>query len=155
MVDAAGPELSAITSALLRECYGPRWSVEFVTVRASADGKKDVEDCILRVTDANEGYDPRDATQFSGGQRVILGEAISLALATIAIRRAGMAGCTLVRDESGAALDEETGPLYVAMLRRAAALAGARRVLWVTHNQSLVPLCDARVRIADGQFVTE
>jgi exonuclease SbcC len=152
LVDAAGPELSEIASALLRECYGPRWSVAFRTTRIGTDGQE-IEDFIVEVTDSHEAVpNPRDAREFSGGQRVIIGEAVSLALATIAIRRSGLQGCTLVRDESGAALDEETAPLYPAMLRAAARLAGARRVLFVTHNPALPALCDGRVTVQAGQF---
>jgi exonuclease SbcC len=155
LVDAAGPELSEITSALLRECYGPRWSVTFRTTREGADGRE-IEDLVCEVTDANESSpDPRDATAFSGGQRVIVGEAISLALATIAIRRAGLQGCTLIRDESGAALDAETAPLYPRMLRTAARLAGAARVLFVTHDPTIPPLCDGVVRVAAGEIRIE
>lgn len=154
LVDAAGPELSTLATTLLRESYGPRWSVTIETTRPSADGKREIEDCVVSVLDSIDGG-RRDGREWSGGQRVILGEAVSLALATIAIRRLGMPGCTLVRDESGAALDAENAPRYVSMLRRAAELAGAARVILVTHDPSVPSLCDARVRVEAGTIRVE
>ena len=83
----------------------------------------------------------------SGGEKTILGEAISLALSTLACRRSGVDRPTLVRDESGAALDADKAVAYVAMLRRAAEMIGADRVLLVSHAPKVQALCDARVEV--------
>lgn len=145
-IDAGGPELGAIASDLLHHAYGSRWTVSLDTTRQSSDGKRTLEDCEITVIDTLRGREgPLES--FSGGERVVLGEAVSLALTTIACRNAGVERPTLVRDESGAALDEAAGRAYVAMLRRAADLIGADRVLFVSHSPSMVELADARIEI--------
>lgn len=148
-IDAAGPELTALANDLLHSCVGPRWTVSIETTRASADGKSQLEGCEVRVLDTERGRDA-EASTFSGGERVILGEAVSLALTMLACRRSGLQGVTLVRDESGAALDPDNGRAYVAMLRRAADLVGASRVLFVSHSPEVVAMADAQIDVSAG-----
>lgn len=145
-IDAAGPELTALVNDLLHTCIGPRWTVSIETTRLSADGKRQLEGCDVRVIDTEGGRDA-EASTYSGGERVILGEAVSLALAMLSCRRAGLLGVTLVRDESGAALDPANARAYVQMLRRAAQLIGARHVLFVSHSPEVVEMADARIEV--------
>lgn len=145
-IDAAGPELTELVNDLLRSCVGPRWTVSIETTRPSADGKRLLEGCEVRVLDTERGREA-EASTFSGGERVLLGEAVSLALTMLACRRSGLRGVTLVRDESGAALDPANARAYVAMLRRAAEIVEASRVLFVTHVPELVELADARIDV--------
>lgn len=151
-IDAAGPELTELVNDLLRTCVGPRWTVTIETQKLSADGKRMLEGCEVRVLDTVAGREGAAET-FSGGERVLLGEAVSLALSMLACRRAGLVGVTLVRDETGAALDPANGRAYVAMLRRAAELVGARQCLFVTHVPELAELADARIVVAGGTAV--
>ncbi len=150
-IDAAGPELSELATDLLHRSYGPRFTVSIETTRLDATGKRELEECYVNVVDTEQGTDG-DADRLSGGERVLVGEAIRLALTTVSCRRAGLSGVTLVRDETGAALDPDAGPAYVAMLRRAADLIGADRVLFVTHSPELWALADARIEVKDGQL---
>jgi exonuclease SbcC len=145
-IDAAGPELTELVNDLLRTCFGPRWTVSIETTKPSADGKRQLEGCEVRVLDTVAGREA-EASTYSGGERVLLGEALSLALTMVACRRSGLRGVTLVRDESGAALSPANGRAYVAMLRRAAELVGASRVLFVTHVPELAELADARINV--------
>lgn len=149
-IDAAGPELTELVNDLLHTCHGPRFTVSIETTRLSADGKRQLEGCEVRVIDTERGRDA-EASTFSGGERVIIGEAVSLALAMLACRRSGIEGATLVRDESGAALDAANRPVYVAMLRRAADLVGAQHILFVSHDSQVVELADARIDISQGR----
>lgn len=148
-IDAAGPELTAIANDLLHTCVSRRWTLEVRTQRASADGKRQIEGCDVVVIDTERGREG-EAETFSGGERVLLGEALSLALSVLACRRHGVVGPTLVRDESGAALDASNGRAYIAMLRRAAEFIGADKVLFVSHSAELQELADARIHVADG-----
>lgn len=145
-IDAAGPELTTLINDLLHSAHGPRWTVTIETQRLSADGKRTLEGCDVRVLDVERGRDTTAET-LSGGERVIVGEAVSLALSMLACRRAGMERPTLVRDESGAALDGKAARAYVAMLRRAAELVDADRVLLVSHTPEVWSMCDAEVRL--------
>ncbi len=151
-IDAAGPEVTAIANDLLHSCVSRRWTIEVRTQRTSADGKKQIEGCDVIVIDTERGREG-EAETFSGGERVLIGEALSLALSVLACRRIGVDGPTLVRDESGAALDAANGRAYVAMLRRAAELIGASHVLYVSHSPELQELADARIHIEDGRAV--
>lgn len=145
-IDAAGPELTAIINDLLHSCAGTRWTVSIETTRASADGRKLIEGCEVRVLDTENGRED-EASTFSGGERVVIGEAVSLALSMLACRRACIERPTLVRDETGAALDPANAAAYVAMLRRAADIVGADRILVVSHSPDVIELCDARIEI--------
>lgn len=150
LIDAAGPELTELVNDLLRHALGSRWTVTIETTRLSADGRKQLEGLDVRVIDTERGRDAPVET-YSGGERVLLGEAVSLALTMLACRRSGLEGVTLVRDESGAALDPERAHAWVSMLRRAAEIVGASRVLLVAHNPEVVELCDSRLVIRDGR----
>lgn len=152
-IDAAGPELTAIVNDLLRQAFGVRYTLTLETTRPRKQDGELVEVFDIRCIDLENGWEG-PATGLSGGQRTIVGEALRLALTTLACRRAGVSKCTLVRDESGAALDQDNAPAYVAMLRRAASLVGARQVLLVTHDPVIWNLADAIVGIdADGKVV--
>lgn len=148
-IDAAGPELTELVNDLLRTCVGSRWTVSIETTKLSADGKRQLEDCEVRVLDTERGRDGAAET-LSGGERVLVGEAVSLALSMLACRRSGVQGPTLVRDESGAALDPVNARGYVAMLRRAAEIVGARHVLFVSHSPEVQDMADARIVVRDG-----
>jgi exonuclease SbcC len=143
-VDSAGPELSAMANELLHTCFSPRWTISIETTRLSADGKRQIEGCEVRVLDTVEGRDA-DAKTYSGGERVILNEAVSLALTMLACRHSGLTGVSLVRDESGSALAPENARAYVAMLRLAVERVGASRCLFVSHDPAVQELADARI----------
>jgi exonuclease SbcC len=147
-IDAAGPELTALTNELLHECHGPRFTVRVDTQRLSSDGKRMLEGCDVVVFDAQLGE--KLGETLCGGEKVIVGEALSLALSVIGCRAAGVERPTLVRDESGAALDPENAIAYVAMLRHAAHMIRADRVLLVSHDPVVQGLCDARIELLNG-----
>lgn len=150
LIDCAGPELTELVNDLLRTCVGPRWTVTIETTRSSSDGKKQIEGCEVRVLDTERGREGEVAT-FSGGERVLIGEAVALALSMLACRRSGVERPTLVRDETGAALDPVNARAYVAMLRRAAEVVGADRVLFISHQPECTELADARIVVGDGK----
>ena len=148
-IDAAGPELTELVNDLLHTCVGSRWTATIDTTRPSADGRREIEGLDVMVLDTEQGREA-PAETYSGGELVLLGEAVSLALAMLGIRRSGLEGVTLVRDESGAALDPEKSRAWIAMIRRAADIVGASKVLIVSHNTEVAELCDARIVVANG-----
>jgi exonuclease SbcC len=149
LIDAAGPQLTEMANDLLHACVGPRFSVSFETTRQDAKGKRSLEDFDVRVFDAEAGR-WKLAKRLSGGELALVSLAVSLALTELSCHRQGVRGCTLVRDESGSALDAERAPQFVAMLRRAADAIGADRVLLVSHVPAVIDLCDARIEMGDG-----
>jgi exonuclease SbcC len=150
-VDAAGPELTELANELLHSCYGSRFSVRIDTTHKSADGKRDIEDCLVNVTDTEQGHDG-EVREFSGGERGLIGEAIDLALTTVGTRTAGLEAPTIVRDERGASQSAASERAYIAMLRRAAEQIGAPHVLFVSHREEIRSLADSCVTIKGGQF---
>jgi len=145
-IDAAGPELTELANDLLHHCHGSRWTVSIETQRLSADGKRTLEGCEVRVLDSDRGRDAAAET-LSGGEKVLVGEAVALALSMLACRRAGVEAPTLIRDESGAALDGDNARAYVRMLRRAAEVTGASKVLFVSHSTEVQEMADERVEV--------
>lgn len=153
-VDSAGPELTELVNDLLHTCHGPRFTVSVETQRSSADGKKTIEECNIRVIDTVAGTD-KEIREHSGGERVILGEAVSLALTMLACRRAGWERPTLIRDESAAALDPGNAKAWVAMMRRAVELTGADRLLFVSHSPEVIEMADYRVEVGEPSTTAE
>ncbi len=145
-IDAAGPELTGLCNDILHRAHGPRFTVRVETQRASADGKRQLEGCDVMVLDTVQGREASGET-FSGGERVVLSEALALAITVLACRRSGLSDVSLVRDESGAALDPANARVYVAMLRHAIELTGARHCLLVSHMPEVQELCDHRIEV--------
>jgi exonuclease SbcC len=149
-ISAAEPELNELINDLLDRCANSRFNVRFETTRLSSDGKDEIEDCPIIVTDSEKGREAAIET-FCGGERVILDEAISLAFTMLSCRHSGAEGSTLVRDETGAALAPEFGPTYVAMLRRAADIIQAAHVVFITHSRELQQLADVQLHFEAGR----
>lgn len=149
-IDAAGPELTELTNDFLRSCVGDRWSVSWETTRMDSKGKRELDDCHISVLDTEEGREA-NGKEFSPGQRAVVELGCSLALTTYSCRKLGIERPTLVRDESDAPMTEEASAAFIPMLRRAAKLIDADKVLIITHRPNTVELADARVLVADGK----
>jgi DNA repair exonuclease SbcCD ATPase subunit len=115
--------------------------------RASEEAKR--EECSVRVIDVERGSDV-DAEVLSGGEGVLVSEALSLALTMITCRQWGIDGPTIIRDEPNASLSPAAARAYIALIRRAADLVGASKALVITHSQELASLCDSRLHVHDG-----
>jgi DNA repair protein SbcC/Rad50 len=150
-IDAAGPELSDLTNELLRSCFGERFEVRFVTQALKADGKAQKEVFDVAVTDHDRGRDGAPVDSLSGGEKTIVSEAISLALAIYVGRHSGRRFETLFRDETAGQLDPENAQRYVAMLRRARVMAGAHQVLFIAQQPEVWQAADAVLYLQDGK----
>ncbi len=149
-IDAVGPELSEQTNDLLRSCWGPRFTVGIHASRRSADGTQELEGCTVSILDNETGREGL-VESLSGGEKVMVSEAIALALCVVSMRRAGAVRPTLVRDETGAALRGPRIAQYVLMLRRAGEILGADKILFVPNVEEAAALADARIVVADGK----
>ena len=152
-IDVACPELSAILHDLLA-CFGPRWSMSCEATRPTAKGDGEVDAISFPTIDSeSDDTEPRDASCFSGGQSVPLSFAIRVALAVLVAFRTGTTLPTLVFDEPTAALhDINDFERLMAMIRRAAAMVGASKVLIVSHSPEFVALCDSAIVVANGKL---
>lgn len=150
VIDGAIPEVNEITNDLLHAAFGPRFTVEVRTQAADAKGKRLLETLDVWVIDTGtELHKGREGLieTFSGGEKTILAEALSLALTHLACRQAGAERPTLIRDESAGQLSEANAPIWMAMLRRAADIIGVDRILFVNHNRQTWELADARIEV--------
>ena len=154
LVDAAAPEITATCNDLLHSCYGPRYSVRLTTQAAkAAGGVKEV--CDLTVLDGERGTDG-SASLKSGGERVILGEALAMALTIYHKRRSPIPIADMIRDECAGALDSENAVAYIRMLRKAREIMGGDGTIYfVSHVPALWALADARVRLSAGKIEVE
>lgn len=152
-IDAAGPEVARLANELLESCYGPRFRIAFETLRE----KKSARGEYTEVFDIHvyDGAKVRQVEALSGGEKVVVGEAIGLALSIFNARRSGLKWRTLFRDETSGALDPTNAQAYVDMLRRALALGGFHQVLFVSHQPEVWERADARVLVHGGTVSVE
>lgn len=147
-IDAAGPTVASIANELLVACYGPRFQIALETLaekKSKANEQKEVFD--LRIIDAEAG---REAKQVSGGESIIVGEALRQALAIFNVQRSAIPLRTLYRDETVGALSPENADRYIAMLRRAMEIGGFHQCLLVAHQPEVWSQCDTRLAVSEG-----
>lgn len=148
LIDQALPEIGALATELLRECFGEEvFTIALTTQRESAAGDKLLETLDVVI---GRGAETIDAALLSGGEAVLVSEALSLALALYTATRSGRRIQTLLRDEVSAPLDVDRAPAYARMLRQAAKLGGFRHVLFVSHQTACLELADAQLEVRDG-----
>lgn len=153
-IDGAGPLVSGLVNDLLGACYGPRFRVELVTRQEASGGRKEKEVFDLRIWDGERG-DRRSFDGLSGGEQVVIDEALKLALALLTTRRSGIRCGALFRDEVDGKLDHDNADRYPAMLRRAAEIGGFRRVFFVSHRPEVYGQADGRIVLGGAAPVLE
>lgn len=149
-IDAAGPAVTMATNDLLLAAGMSRFTTELVTQIDRADGKGQKDRCELLVWDNEHGGAARKLSGLSGGQRTIVEEAFRSAVALYNNLKNEQPIRTCWRDETISALDAETAPQYVAMLRRFVELGRFEQLLFVSHNLECAALADAQVLVANG-----
>jgi exonuclease SbcC len=148
-IDAAGPSVSSLANELLFSCFGPRFSIRFVTQVPKQDGGyKDEFDIEVKDSERNRSGSIDD---ISGGEKVIVSEAVGLAIALFNSSKSGISWRTLFRDEVTGALDDDNAPRYISMLRRARELGHFERVYFIAHQPRLHELADAKISVHDGK----
>ena len=150
-LDAAGPRVSGLANELLADAYGDRFNIRFETQAAKADGKGVKETFDVVVVDTERGREG-NGEDLSGGEKVIVGEALGLAVGLFHAQAAGVELGTVIRDETVGALDPENGERYLAMLRAFLRVGKVHQLLYVAHNPALVDLADAVVRVDNGRL---
>lgn len=148
-IDAAGPTVSSITNDLLFSCFGPRFSIKFLTQLPKADGSGYKDEFDIFVIDSEKGREG-SIDGLSGGEQVIVAEAVSLAIAIFNKMKSGIAWQTLFRDETTGPLDDDNAPRYIQMLRRAREIGHFLKVFFIAHQDRLKDLADSRINIVNG-----
>jgi DNA repair protein SbcC/Rad50 len=150
-LDAAGPQVATLANELLADAYGPRFQLRFETQAAMASGKGVKETFDIVVVDTERGREG-NGEDLSGGEKVIVGEALGLAVGLFHAQAAGVNLGTVVRDETVGALDPENAERYIAMLRSFLRVGKVHQLLYVAHSPALVDMADAVVRVEDGRI---
>lgn len=148
-IDSAGPEISELVNALLRECYGQKFTILIKTLRDLQSGEQR-EKLEFSIID-NETGEETPVENKSGGEQQLIKEVISLGLCIYQRRRAGIDTRTIIRDESCSALTEENTERYVRMLDKACQIGGFDQVLYVSHKSCAQQMADAVIAIEDGK----
>jgi exonuclease SbcC len=154
-IDAAGPAVSDIANDLLLSCFGPRFSIRFLTqvLKDDKSGYKDAFD--IYVTDSSGGGREGSIDDLSGGERVIVCEAVSLAICLFNTSLGRSGWVSLWRDEASSAIDDSRAPLYIRMLRRAREQGHFKRLFFIAHQSRVTEQADAQVKIDGGKFLLE
>lgn len=140
-IDDAGPELSRLANALLLACYGPRFTVRIDTqVVTAKDELREGFDVV--VFDADTGQS-KSLEVMSGGQRVLVNECLTRAIALYLAQSSGRCYDTLFSDEVDGPLDPERKRMFMQMKREVLRLGGYRREYFVSQTPELVQLADA------------
>ena len=150
-LDAAGPRVSGLANELLADAYGARFQVRLETQAALANGKGVKETFDVVVVDTERGREG-NGEDLSGGEKVIVGEALGLAIGLFHAQAAGVNLGTVVRDETVGALDPENAERYMSMLRSFLRVGHVHNLLFVAHNPAIIDLADAVVRVEDGHI---
>ena len=150
-IDAAAPRVSALANDLLLASYGARFNLVLQTIRAAEGNRKAREVFDVIVHDADRPGGARAIESYSGGEAVLLDEALKLALALFNAERHSVQVATLWRDECDGKLDAENARRYPPMLRRALQLGGFRNVFYVSHRDEVIAQADAVVHVEGGR----
>ncbi len=150
-IDVAGPTVSEIANDLLFSCFGPRFSIRFITqvLKEDKSGYKDVFDIWVSDSEAEREGSIDD---LSGGEKVIVNEAISLAIALFNRRRSTVSWGSLFRDESSSAVDDKRAPHYINMLRRARERGHFEKLFFIAHQARVTEMADSQVEVVKGKI---
>jgi exonuclease SbcC len=108
------------------------------------------DDFSIRVLDNQRGGESRDIADLSGGEQVIVAEALSNAICIYVNTRSAMPVRTCWRDETTGALDPENAARYLAMLRKVQVLGGFHHIVFISHNADAAAQADAQIQVHDG-----
>ena len=152
-IQAAGPQVSMLVNSLLEGCFDNKFEIRFRTQRPKADGKGVVDDFDVEVRNKN-----LDRTylvdELSGGQFVLVNEAVNLGIAIYNMRQGeGIRYETVFRDETVGALDATNAKEYVRMLRRAMDLGGFHQIIFICHSPLVWELADDILSVVRGRAV--
>jgi len=152
-IDAAGPRVSALANSLLHACYGPRFDVEVRTTKALKSGKGEKEDFDVVVYDNDSGIENTIAG-LSGGEKVIVDEALRLSLVIFADERLSVPFRVLYRDETIGGLTRDNRAAYARMLHRARDLGDFGQIFQVTHDEESSESADVVIAIDESGNVS-
>lgn len=149
-IDDAGPTLSRLANDLLLACDGPRFTVALKTQVETGKGEAR-EGFDIVVHDADAGGS-KSVTAMSGGERVMINECLTRAIALYLTHNSGRRYETLFSDEADGALDPERKRMFIAMKRAVLRIGRYAREYFVSQTPELTAMADAVIDL--GQYGT-
>ena len=154
-IQSAGPGVSTIVNDLLEGCFDNKFEVRFRTQRPKADGRGFADDFDIEVRNKTLDLTCLE-DELSGGQFVLVNEAVNLGIAIYNTRQGeGARHETLIRDETVGALDSKNSREYVRMLRHAIKIGGFHQVIFICHSPQVWELADRILQVRNGQVLVE
>lgn len=147
-IDDAGPTLSRLANDLLLACDGPRFTVAIRTQVETGKGEAR-EGFDIVVHDADAGGS-KSVTAMSGGERVMINECLTRAIALYLAQSSGRRYATLFSDEADGALDPERKRMFIAMKRAVLRIGRYDREYFVSQTPELTAMADAVIEL--GQY---
>lgn len=143
-LDAASPAITGYMNRLLSSCFGGRFLFDFQTL--DPEGREIFD---LMVTDTRNGKTDSLLLK-SGGQKVLVLQALRFAIALYGKERSNRDFKTLYCDEVDGAIDPETREDFVEMFRSAMRLGGFELALLITHSREVAASADQVLEFAEG-----
>lgn len=139
LLERAMDRVVEIANLLLASCANGRYSIGFSSVRDKKTGGLAVDFDIV-VHDAEMG-ESRSAMSLSGGESVVVSEAISRAVMAAASEIFSRIE-TIVEDESDASLDNERRMEVLNMKKACISMGLFKKDIFVTHFPEIISACD-------------
>ena len=139
-IEDAGPTIATLTNELLKQAYGPRFSVRIVTQRQQANGRL-VECFEISIIDNESGLES-SILHKSGGECIWLDKALTDAVGLYHQQVSGVDYETLIADEAEDGLTQERKTMFYKMDRAMLERGGYRRKYCVSHNPEAWALAD-------------
>jgi exonuclease SbcC len=147
-LDALAPGIAEVANALLVEAYGPRYRIEFRTLRTGGTGakKKQIETFEIWIMDSENG-DEQEIATLSGGEGIWIKAAIYAAFARIRTQNTGIEFRTCFLDEADGALDPEARQQYLRMLEAAHRQSGRYQTILISHSTEIQAMVDQKIDV--------
>lgn len=147
LIDAAMPELEALARGFLASICGRKFDVSFTTQRETNKGKGIKETLDIIIADLTTGQ-KRDIANFSGGEKVVLSQAIRMAMSVFQAQKSRKPWQTFFLDESLGELDEINAEKFLKAITELTAWFS--RVLYISHSRDLTTQAKRQVKVQDG-----
>jgi len=146
-VETVCNRIAQTATEIFHRVCGPTWSIRFASTRGG-DGKVIEQARWMAKKHADDKE--REVRATSGGEEVMLTNAILFAFAYELQERTDRVDATVIVDETSGALRGENQEKWVAILREGANVAGVERVLMVPPDSpTILHIADAQVAIPE------
>lgn len=142
-IEGVAPVITGYANDMLSGTFGPNHSVRFET--QNEDGKE-VLDIVVISEDGSETL----LSNLSGGERVWILKALSLAQTLISQEKSGRHFETALMDEEDGALSNANAMRFIALYRTLMSMAKMGACIFISHRPDAIALADHRIKLENG-----